>query len=317
MHFGNWSWLVVGGCPRSGTTLLNFLLNSHPAIRLTNENNFARLIDQVGQLFYREQRLPSVPDRLKGPNENWRREDVERATLQFDKCAVPVLKALYTAHFGDQVCFDQVAYFGDKLPCYYDRDWDRVQDFIKPMKVIHVSRDPRDVVNSMLRRAHNTRQGKDYWHSLSTPEQACYEWARGWNFIVAERRQPKDVDYLHIKYEDFVDEPDRELARLCEFLQVEDQFDRSSIIYQARSEREMLDDRRQARIAELLPGIVEDWAAPLMELEQRYPAFPLNPPAGGVAESIAVPARSRPKRLARRMQQLVWTAFRGEPARSK
>ncbi|MGB9598433.1 MAG: sulfotransferase, partial [Minisyncoccales bacterium] len=35
-------WLIVQGCPRSGTTILTRLLNSHPLIYLTYEYNLAK-----------------------------------------------------------------------------------------------------------------------------------------------------------------------------------------------------------------------------------------------------------------------------------
>ena len=48
--------LLVQGCPRSGTTLVNRLLNTHPEIAITNELDLVRLYGQLSSVLFAKHR---------------------------------------------------------------------------------------------------------------------------------------------------------------------------------------------------------------------------------------------------------------------
>ena len=264
-------WLILGGCPRSGTTMLGLVLNAHPEIGLANELSIAQLLDRIGELFYRENSVRGVIDRKKGKKENWSRGDILAVTPTFDACAPAVFDAVFRGTFPDPD--SKIRYFGDKLPKYYARDFDRVLAFLPAMRVIHVSRHPFDVVNSMLRRSKNAREGTDYWRPDQTIDQALLDWIDGWNFIVEQKKAAPDR-YLHLKYEDAVFQPEVEFPRMAEFLGIANEFATDRIVTTDHHEREMLTESDEREIAARLGGLAGAWGSdPLSKLEQRYPHF--------------------------------------------
>jgi len=264
----NWQWLIVGGCPRSGTTLLNFVFNDHPRIRLTNENNLGALINHLKALFHREQIIAHVPDRARGKNESWHREDVRMATLRSSNSLLPMLRTLYEANFSEQVNIDEIQYLGDKFPTYYMESFSEVSDLLYPLTVIHISRNPLAVINSMMRRSENSALGKDTWKGPASITDACIEWAKAWNFVnsLQNKSDSSGVNLLHIKFEDLVSEPEHTFTNIQHFLQIEEPFDISRVLANTEFPLEMLSEQNQQEVNRYLPGVVESWNLPLAEL---------------------------------------------------
>jgi len=263
-----WQWLIVGGCPRSGTTVLNFVFNDHPRIRLTNENNLGALTNHLKALFHREQVIARVPDRARGMNESWHREDVRMATLRSSRSLLPMLRTLYEANFSDQVNIDEIQYLGDKLPTYYLEDFSEVRDLLYPLTVIHISRNPLTVINSMMRRSENSAMGKDTWKGPASITDACVEWVKAWNFVTGlqNRADSSGVKLLHLKFEDLVTEPEQTFANIQRFLQIEEPFDISRVLANTEFPLEMLSEQARQEVNRLLPGVVDSWNLPLAEL---------------------------------------------------
>lgn len=264
----DWQWLIVGGCPRSGTTLLNFMLNDHPRIRLTNENNLGALLAQMQGIFHREQLIARVPGRALGKRESWHREDVRRATLRSNRCLLPMLRALYEANFADQVDIERVRYFGDKFPTYYAGDFTALCNTLAPLTVVHVSRNPLAVVASMLRRSADSAQGKDTWHGSASVADACAEWARAWNFVngLHDRAGSSGIRVLHVKFEDLLSGPDAVLADIQRFLRVEEPFSAARVLSNMEPSLSPLTAEDQREIARRLPRVVESWDRPLSDI---------------------------------------------------
>ncbi|MBI2970716.1 MAG: sulfotransferase [Gammaproteobacteria bacterium] len=292
MYARDWSWLILGGCPRSGTTVLNFTLNDHPAVRLTNEHNLALLIEKLEEVFYRERLLARWPEREMGPGENWHREDVRRATLRCAASLTPALRAIYESTFAGQVDLRELRYFGDKFPTYYAESFDKVRGALSPLTVIHVSRHPYAVIASMLRRTRNTALGADSWTRWTTLEAGCTEWARAWNFMQGLRGRGESPGFrcLHLRYEDLVAEPDQTCRRLQSFLGLEAGFDESRVRTGVAAETEPLVESACRRIREALPGIAENWNRPLAEIEATVGILPMT---GGAADGNAPRKRLR------------------------
>ena len=75
--------LLVSGCPRSGTTLINIILNSHPEIAITNEINLFSIINNIDDvLFKREKKISRMIKleksikREKTARETWEANDL-------------------------------------------------------------------------------------------------------------------------------------------------------------------------------------------------------------------------------------------------
>jgi hypothetical protein len=272
------AWLIVGGCPRSGSTMLNLVLNSSPNIRISNEICLPRLLVAVDALFYREDRIRDLPEhhRSKSARETWTTSDIYALVFQRRLCKRAVLDTLYERQFGVNTDLSAIRYFGDKHPLYYREDLDLLRAELQPLKIIHVSRRPADVVNSMLRRAQNARRGRDSWDRHGTLDSACAEWVAAWNFVCAEQQRAAG-SILHLKYEDLVCNPSAELERIAAFLSVEPRFDLAGIHGGPTSPTERVDER----VNRMTLGLDADWHLPLEQLVRRVPRLP--PPGTGTS----------------------------------
>ena len=273
------SWLVLGGCPRSGTTMLNFVLNSHPQICLTNEISLKKMMDRIHDLFYKEQQIKAVtqeiPERKKGKKEKWSiKKDILPLVLQEDQCKVSVLETLYTTHFLNYTNVDNIKYFGDKYPPYY-QDFDDLRTTLNPLKVIHISRHPFDVINSMLRRSLNSQKGLDFWNPSESVDSACLKWVNAWNFINKYSFEYPQL-FLHVKYEDFVFDFFNQMEIIANFLEIEDitKFNSDIVIQDNHYERELLSSENEELVYEYIPKeLIESWEMPVAELAKKFPSL--------------------------------------------
>lgn len=273
-----WTWLIVGGCPRSGTTLLQLLLNTHPHIRVSNEVSLSRLGQALRAVFAREASFEKATERAKSVRENWTKSTLAPSIPRYAKCAGPMLRAMYEAQFGDQICLADGRYLGDKYPRYYEDDLVALEALIGSIHVLHISRDPIDVVNSMLRRSRNAQLNLDKWKLVRTVEEGCMHWARAWNAIQRRARlQPQHV--THIKYEDLLQDTSNCLAAIARGLQVANAFDGTRVVTDDADDRDIVTPRDIERIDQLLGGLASRWAgAPLERLVSDFPELPVAEP---------------------------------------
>jgi hypothetical protein len=127
---------------------------------------------------------------------------------------VDVLWSIYRRHHRELHPDVDLAVWGDKLPRYYE-DFEALAALRVPVKYVHLSRNPFDVVNSMLRRTRMAREGKDWWKAVTDPEQMIDTWNAA--FARIRELEARD-DVLHLQYEDMVFEAEATVARLREFL---------------------------------------------------------------------------------------------------
>lgn len=293
-------WLLLGGCPRSGTTLLNLLLNSHPEIRISNEHNLWHLIEQARGLFESERKLQQVPDRRKGNNERWSRDMILAATLRFDRSIRPLFETLYQTSLVDEGTGDSIGWFGDKLPRYYRHDLAELRAVLGEVRVIHLVRHPVDVINSMLWRAANARVGDDYWRGPGDIETAGNEWVSAWNHMTALAAE-NTTPLLLLSYDELVSRSEEVSAAIAGFLGVSAAFDRDLIVRDARSDRSALDGDQIAAIEQRFEPITSNWGMPLRELAQRVPQLPLleQAPARKAVQAGSTAGLARLRRLFR------------------
>ncbi|QDU51832.1 sulfotransferase family protein [Gimesia panareensis] len=264
-------WLIIGGCPRSGTTILNNLMNTNPSVYLTNEQNLGKVFEYIEKLFSRERSVKKQIERVKGKKENWTKEDIYRHTFKKELCFLPVLESLYISNY-QLSGFTGKCVLGDKKPIYWKDDWETVKSLLNP-RVIHISRHPYDVANSYFRRTKNTREGLDYWKKDDSVETVCQDWIEGWNFAVENRQNPL---FLHLKYEDLIFQADQVLEQINSFLGIETEYDQSLIVKDHHYERELLAAEDIRKLDHYLDGLGEVWEQNLQELEQKGK---LSPPS--------------------------------------
>ncbi|WP_339675110.1 sulfotransferase [uncultured Zhongshania sp.] len=231
-------------------------------IGITNEISLGKLVDKVEDLFYREEELKKSIERKKGKNENWNNTDILAVTPTKIFSATKIVQCLYETTFPHTCGTDAI--YGDKYPKYYKLDLQRVENVLPDIKYIHITRHPYDVVNSMLRRSHNAKQGKDSWTKNQTAEMAINEWIEAWNFSLN-----KDKKLLHIKYEDLIFSQDTTIQKISEFITSDlTKIDTQIISTTDHFEREFLNPRIIKKIDATLNDPPKLWEKSIHELQQ-------------------------------------------------
>lgn len=201
--------VFVVGCSRSGTTLLQQMLNAHSRLAIAPETHFVRLYwRRAGE--YGDLSDAGAFDRLLGDvaaSDEFAELGVDRASFlsgakRIERSYPAVLRLLlelFARAKGAEV-------MGEKTPAHVQH-MTRLLDAFPDARFVNVVRDPRAVVNSRLRQSwtHNTAADN----------------ARFWvEAVQAARRQaPKLGGRLTtVRYEDLVARPEAVLRSLCSFL---------------------------------------------------------------------------------------------------
>lgn len=264
----NYQWLVLGGCPRSGTTMLNFIINSHPNIFIANEQNLFKTIQISEQLFHREDCLKNRILRELSPREKaiGRYEDEKiKATIHRKLSQKAIITCLFSSSLVREPPSTGTVYLGDKYPTYYHWEHKLIENILGPLKYIHITRSPVSVINSNLFRSQMTKQGKD-WVKPGQVYIYIAEWIKAWNFICGTNQNY----FLHLRYEDAIASPRRELDRISQFLGVQPVFDASKIV-KTHIKREYISAPDMKAIQKYIPEELVEWETPLEELIKKYP----------------------------------------------
>ena len=200
---------IVVGCPRSGTSLLAVMLDSHPMVAVPPETTFlAHLTELAGPAAQLRQRFFEIvtadrimisnwtdfgldPDALRG-----RLEAIEPFTVA---AGVRAFYAMYAER-------ERKPRYGDKTPGYVFL-MPQIAKLLPEAHFIHIIRDPGDTALSW----------RKTWFAPSQDLRALGEsWRR---HVEAGRRAGAGLRrYTEVRFEELVREPERELKRLCEFL---------------------------------------------------------------------------------------------------
>jgi len=206
--------IIIGGCPRSGSTILRLLLGSHQEIVDGPETHlFLPLPIDIERL---EKRFHMTPNSLN--------EIYKLATCRGE--FIDGFQKLLLAQSGCSRWLEKtsrnVHAFG----------W--IQKRFPFAKLLHILRDPRDVVVS-LRTHPQYLRGKD--------ERIKSNWYHPWKDCVDRwKRCVKDgisfrgdVGYLEVKYEKLVENPTKVLKTICNHIGIK--FNSSMLSIQARKSR--------------------------------------------------------------------------------
>jgi hypothetical protein len=199
---------IIVGAPRSGTTLLRFMLDAHPELALPPETGFFSLEMNHTEPSCSEffEAIINFPADAPGwqdfhipKDQFWARlETIEPFTLA---AGYRTFYQLYAERFGKRR-------WGDKAPlhCFF---MDRIEAVLPEAHFIHILRDGRDVCMSLR-------------HMWFSPGWDVEIQARHWlDFVSAARDHgARAQHYLEIKYEELIARPDAVLRRICAFLQL-------------------------------------------------------------------------------------------------
>lgn len=207
--------VFVVGCSRSGTTLLRLILNRHSGIAIPQETWY------FPQLYYELPRLIRTG--------NWRRAVATRVlelnSKHFPELSIEILEGILWEtnedNFADIVAVVNREFmlrqnkrrWGDKTPGYV-RHLAMIKELFPNAKVIHIVRDGRDVVPSLLR----------YW-SVGPQTDSFVETALYWrdHVLAGLNEGPLAFGdrYFEITYEDLVQNPEPTVRSICRFIDEE------------------------------------------------------------------------------------------------
>jgi hypothetical protein len=205
--------IFVVGFQRSGTTLLQSILGSHPRIAAPPETYFlmriVELQDYYGDL-HDDERLrrvlhetlnPPVPLLAQSGFDEAKLFDAARATDRSYRALIDTVLSDFAARHGK-------ARWSEKSPGQLAG---RLLHLFPDGQAIHIVRDPRDVIAS----------------SLSTPwrRTGLRDEVEAWRtFTLANARSGMEVGpdrFLQVRYEDLTNDPSAVVRLVCSFLQEE------------------------------------------------------------------------------------------------
>jgi len=226
---------IIVGVPRSGTTLLRFMLDSHPSLAIPPETGFlAWPLHRLGMIAPRETlfRLITRHPLKSGP---W--QDFGLDALEFRE----QLRQIQPFNLGDGVRAFYRLYaekqnkprYGDKTPLYC-RHIKAIEKFLPEAHFVHVIRDGRDVALSL--RNMSFAPGQDI------PTLAGY-----WQGLIQDARTAgqRCGAYMEVRYEALVRDPFAGLPSICEFLQLD--FDDAMLGYWERTAERLCEHKARNR----------------------------------------------------------------------
>ncbi len=200
---------VVVGAPRSGTTLLRFMLDAHPQLAIPPETGFLVSLANLQQsgtgdaeaLFQLITHYP--PGAPVWPDFQLDAQVLHRELAKLRPCdlatGVRTFYRLYAERFGK-------TRYGDKTPTYCEHI-PAIAALLPEGHFIHIIRDGRDVALSLrplwFAPARDITSLAHYWQRLVSAGQAGGSKARA---------------YMEIRYEELLLDTRRELEKVCRFL---------------------------------------------------------------------------------------------------
>ncbi len=200
---------VIVGSPRSGTTLLRFMLDSHSELAIPPETGFltlgAKLKGRGNRLrenFFRA--IVNYPEQSPA----WPDFEVPEETLRAALNAITPFNVSegYRAFYRLYAARQGKSRWGDKTPIYC-LSLDDIRRVLPEARFVHIIRDGRDAALSL----------REMWFS---PGREIETQAAYWRecVLAARRAGLGRGDYLEVRYEDLIFKTAETLQRVCAFI---------------------------------------------------------------------------------------------------
>jgi len=282
--------IFIGACPRSGTTLLRTMLNTHPDIAIPRETKFVPILWEH-RAEWRGLDSESVRERLARTiaETSWTRAD--RFATPMDELVKRLVDAPPTLGSMFGTCFQLYAEatgkwrWGDKRPMYA-RYMDGVFSLFPDAQFINCIRDPRASMASMR---------KIGWYDGKVAP-GLDLWERSVRAVDPWRRVLHADQLIDLRYEDLVGAPESALSTLADYLTLsqdsvpamlnyQDNVDETSMRYHSRLSEPITTDTVRSWEETLTAdevALVEHVAGPWMD------AFGYERTAAGARPSAAL-----------------------------
>jgi len=196
--------VFIVGAPRSGTTLLRHMLNRHERLAIALETQFytyayrrRRAFGDLGRLEARRRFVAEYLATERVPRSGLRMEGLEERLLR-DARSYPALLRSLMEHFAHT---EGKPRYGEKSPPHA-LFTETLCRWFPGAAIVHLLRDPLEVVASLQRVP---------WASDNVVINA-FTWRR---YNQAALRSSHRPEYLRVHYRDLVNNPEKELRRVC------------------------------------------------------------------------------------------------------
>jgi hypothetical protein len=201
--------IMVSAAMRSGSTLVSNILNAHRDLLIFENFHFQRFIYQDGKKLTKNLlkfKVYEMRDRLN-LRYNYK--------INADKVINNVIKKginyknLYDELINDQAVINKVKIVGEDSALNW-RFLDQFCKFYSNAKIIHLIRDPRSIFASWKKA---TYQKNDYWGCLFNVIDCM-------NYAINYQKKLKKKNYMVIKFEDILSNPEYFAKKICNFLNI-------------------------------------------------------------------------------------------------
>jgi hypothetical protein len=256
--------IFIVGVPRSGTTLVRLILNSHSRIAIAPETHFFRIFwarrDKYGDLRKDENLQSFWGDFAQSKHfEDFRfhdEPDIRNRIFSGERSYNAILRTLLIAYAKQ----NSKIRWGEKTPGHLEYA-NTILDFYPDARIIHVIRDPRDVALAFK---------KVPWGSNHV-----FPNARLWNrYMDMPKRQGLTTSdaYFELRYEDLVTNPKAMIYALCDFIHEEPEDTMNEFYQTARQYIEKNEPWKDGCLRPLTSSNVGKWKRELSnwEIEQIF-----------------------------------------------
>ncbi len=278
-------FVFIVGCPRSGTTLLQRIVNAHPRLAVLHETHWIPKFYKRGTGLTPEGWVtPELVERIVG-HRTFAKLGVGREELHgLLRAKEPLSYAAFVRGLFDLYGRAQgKPLVGDKTP-EYGRKLHILYGLFPEARFVHLIRDGRDVGLSHLH--WKIKADKLNWRLATWGQDPVTTAALWWKWnvrLTQEAGQPLGPgQYYELHYEALVSRPEEECARLCTFLGIA--YDEAMLrFHEGRTrDRPQLDAKRAWR--PITPGL-RDWRTQLPAADQeRFEAA-----AGDLLDELGYP----------------------------
>lgn len=271
---------VVTGCPRSGTTLLRMMLDSHPGMAIPPETTFL-LSAARHRGSWGDEELAALA-RLVVRDPSFLRLGIDPGVVGDWARSVRTPRDLMTTVFREHARLQGAPRWGLKNPRYL-LHIDDISRLLPETAFIHLIRDGRDVAASL----------RDIHFGADTLAAAAAQWRYR---VVHGRELGRALGagrYLELRYERLVSDPKRVVQSVCDFIGLD--FHPDMLEYMGRKHRYLTGDRADLTHSHLgePPRVgVRDWRTDLTAAEIRVIEGVCGPTLSALGYAVARPRRS-------------------------
>tara|TARA_R110002074_G_scaffold173817_2_gene336655 strand:- start:756 stop:1700 length:945 start_codon:yes stop_codon:yes gene_type:complete len=216
--------VFIVGVGRSGTSLLQSMVAAHRQIVMMPETSFVRRY-LVGSIFSKAQQLTSIEIQRDPYIKRWEAdhgielERLHKGTVWAKEFYLSVVNS-----YAAKGCINAPEFVGEKDPKMVE-NLSHLETIFKDYKVIHIIRDPRDVILS---------KNKAEWSKRQSLVKKLV--ANSSQLRIAELFKKKSPNMmLEVRYEDLISNPEFVLKDICKFLTID--YDPNMLDFQGQANK--------------------------------------------------------------------------------